>query len=554
MPAIIAPPDIGEDFDPALLSEEALQSWWTDLSASQRRDIEKSFTMRVAPNPGPQTDAYLSLADDMGYGGAAGCGKSFLFVLLGLTSHKNSIIFRFDGSQLRQLVDDFVNAAGTDVGLNRQAGIFRVVTGHKDNGQPIIRTITFAGLGKPGQKEKYQGRANDLQGFDEATEIGEDNVRFLHTWNRSPDRTQRVRRILTFNPPNDIKAMWILEHFGPWVDDQHPNPAKPGEIRYFYTNEEGQEIEALSPATIFLNLHGKRIPTTPISRTFIPARLEDNPYQDERYADRLLALKPEERDRVYFGIINRRPKDHPDQVIPLRWIEEAEERWTPEGRSAPMDAIGVDVARGGDAHTVYSRRHAWWWDKLIRRQGKDTPDGHSVVAGYVEYRRDDADFCIDANGVGASPADIASKSYPCFPVTGQTRAGIPKIDRYLKMYNMRSALYWLMRNILDPANNLLPALPKDKRLRGQLAAPLYTIRADTLQVQPKEEVVELLGLSPDDADSVVVSLASTFKRRPLGIENVVHQFRGSKKVQEFVQKQNARFQRGGHHPAGWQYR
>ena len=59
---------------------------------------------------------------------------------------------------------------------------------------------------------------------------------------------------------------------------------------------------------------------------------------------------------------------------------------------------------------------------------------------------------------------------------------------------------------LDPANGLLPALPKDKALRAELLAPRFVNKGIKIYVETKDDVVKRLGYSPDRADAVVESL------------------------------------------------
>jgi hypothetical protein len=74
------------------------------LSADQKRDLIEKVSpvkakMRFVPLPGPQTEAYLSEADVLLYGGQAGGGKSFLLMGLSSQEHQRSIIFRRESSQ-----------------------------------------------------------------------------------------------------------------------------------------------------------------------------------------------------------------------------------------------------------------------------------------------------------------------------------------------------------------------------------------------------------------------------------------------------------------------
>ena len=53
--------------------------------------------------PGPQTVAYQPPADVVGYGGAAGGGKTDLALGLAITAHRHSLILRREAVHLRVL-------------------------------------------------------------------------------------------------------------------------------------------------------------------------------------------------------------------------------------------------------------------------------------------------------------------------------------------------------------------------------------------------------------------------------------------------------------------
>jgi hypothetical protein len=56
------------------------------------------------PYAGPQARAYLSHADEMFYGGAAGGGKTDLLLGLAATSHYDTIIYRRTYPQFRGII------------------------------------------------------------------------------------------------------------------------------------------------------------------------------------------------------------------------------------------------------------------------------------------------------------------------------------------------------------------------------------------------------------------------------------------------------------------
>ena len=101
------------------------------------------------------------------------------------------------------------------------------------------------------------------------------------------------------------------------------------------------------------------------SRTFIPGKLEDNPFLSRTNYEATLAALPEEMRAAYKdGKFDESLADHPKQVIKTEWIIAAQERWkaspkTPQG--VPMTAMGLDVAQGGpDATTLAWRYDAWY--------------------------------------------------------------------------------------------------------------------------------------------------------------------------------------------------
>ena len=72
---------------------------FTTMSPSQIKEVNKvaaqvTSKMVWVPNPGPQTDAYFSDADELFYGGQAGGGKTDLELGLALTAHRRSLVLR----------------------------------------------------------------------------------------------------------------------------------------------------------------------------------------------------------------------------------------------------------------------------------------------------------------------------------------------------------------------------------------------------------------------------------------------------------------------------
>ena len=496
--------------------EQEWARWYESLTEQERSDLARSVqnAPRVAPNPGPQTMAFNSEADIVGYGGSAGGGKSALIALLSILSHTRSVIYRFDAKQLRGLIDDLASFWGTTTGLNRQAGVFRF-------GDRAGHMVEWGGIGGPGDASAWQGRAHDLLCVDEATQIPEAVYQYLKTWLRTTIPGQRCRILLTFNPPggpDDVgggSGRWVIDYFAPWIDERHLNPAQPGELRWFGPDPDTMEVvERPNGDPYELTMTGGDGETItylhkPESRTFIPARVWDNPFlRNTNYERNLVSLTDKVlRQQMLLGDFRSGIMDAEWQVIPTAWIDEAMGRWTPAGASEPMTALGCDVARGGRDSTILAPRHGWWWDQVKTKPGTDCRFGPDVASFCVENMRDRAEICIDVVGVGSSPHDhLVTIGARVVGIQGSQQKNLPRIDMAMECLNRRSWLYWLLRQVLDPANKLMPALPPDNRLRAELIAHRYSRGRGVIQVEAKEDMKKRLGYSPDRADAVAYSV------------------------------------------------
>src|ERR1043166_4955896 len=172
------------------------------------------------PQPGPQTEAYLSEADELFYGGQAGGGKSSLLIGLALTAHRKSIIFRREYGQLRDLLDYSQQVAGQRGRLTQVPPFLRM-----DDG----RRIEFGAVEYAGDVTKFQGRPHDLKAFYELPQLIESQYRFLIGWNRTTYPGQRCRVVSGGNPPTKADGEWVIRRWAPWLDAQHTPPAAPGE-------------------------------------------------------------------------------------------------------------------------------------------------------------------------------------------------------------------------------------------------------------------------------------------------------------------------------------
>lgn len=477
----------------------------------------------AAPQPGPQTQAFNSPADELGYGGAAGGGKTSLGALLTIHKHEKTVAFRREKVQLSSWVDDVVLFTGTDDGLNRQAGTFRYMS------PDGLKLIEWGGLKDPDDWLNWRGRPHDLMIFEEATEIPFGLVKKVKGWLRTTTPGQRCRILFTFNPPGmpdeDATAgsqkimtsgRWVIDYFAPWIDERHPDPAEYGELRYFYRDDRGVEREKKDGKRVLTILGDDEYWQKPVSRTFIQARVEDNKYLAETgYRDYLLSLEEPFRSQMLRGDFTSGIVDIPNQVIKTAHVDAAIERWEKKKvmmRAYPMNALGVDVSRGGANSTVLARRHVFFIDDLVRMTGEESDDGPKVAAKCVETVRDNAQINVDVIGPGTSVYDCLAKGRQNVKaVKSQQKKDIPQPDpvEIRRCYNLRASLWLLAKKIFDPANGCEAAIPPDKRLRSELIAvrqKTENVAAGDFQVEAKEDVMKRLGYSTDEADAVIYTL------------------------------------------------
>ena len=218
------------------------------------------------------------------------------------------------------------------------------------------------------------------------------------------------------------------------------------------------------------------------------------------------------RSQMLNGDFEAGIEDSEWQVIPTEWVEAAQARWRPFDKKPPMDQMGVDVARGGKDNTTIATRHrngesTLWFDEPHVYPGTETPSGQIAAGLVIGERRDHAPVMIDVIGVGASPYDILNGMGVQIMGVNVAESSI-STDRSgrLRFFNLRSEMWWNMREALDPAADNGIALPPDKQLLAELCAPKWSAESMKIKVESREEIVKRIGRSPDRATAYILAL------------------------------------------------
>ncbi len=258
----------------------------------------KNTPVAWAPSPGPQTEAFLCDADELLYGGAAGGGKTDYLLVAALEDvHQEgykAVIFRRTYPELESSV------------IDRARGLIPTVAGFegaKENTSkhewtfPSRSRVMFRHLEDDAAAIAHRSAEYQFIGFDELTTFTEKQYRYLLSRLRT-SKGHRLR-IRAASNPGGPGHNWVMKRWAPWLDKEYRGPGGPavsGEVRYYLTHPEtGEDIWV------------PRGTPGALSRSFISAKLEDNPHLDEGYARRLASQDPLTRKQLKDGDWDAKP-------------------------------------------------------------------------------------------------------------------------------------------------------------------------------------------------------------------------------------------------------
>jgi hypothetical protein len=198
-------------------------------------------------------------------------------------------------------------------------------------------------------------------------------------------------------------------------------------------------------------------------------------------------------------------------IIPLSWIRAACERWK-NGKSknfaGMLDGkltLGVDTARAGDDKTVLALRSALVIESLQVFSKLST----MAVCGQIHRFGDGRYIHIETDGgIGAAVYDrLKEQGFPQLrPIIVGGKTTFMDKSRTLRFGNVRSAMWWNMRELLDPLSGEEVCLVPHQDLILDLCTPMYEIRSDgVVYVESKDSIGKRIGRSTDYGDAVCLA-------------------------------------------------
>ena len=273
----------------------------------------------------------------------------------------------------------------------------------------------------------------------------------------------------------------------------------------------------------------------PKSRTFITARVTDNPYYMKTgYIQQLQMLPEPLRSQMLKGDFMAGVEDDANQLIPTPWVELAQARYraaiaNPAFTRGPQVALGVDAARGGNMGGTtgatgkdkmvisprYDAPNLRFFDAQISLKGVDVNTGNLAAAQIIQHRRHGAPVQLDVASIGTSVFDSLNEQ-GIHVVALNNAAASPGSDRStrLRFSNRRAEFHWRMREALDPEADPPCAIPDDPELLADLTAPRFSVKANGIVVEPKADIKKRIGRSPDKGEALMYANVDTVKRDP----------------------------------------
>ncbi|NJM55320.1 MAG: hypothetical protein HC841_04865 [Verrucomicrobiae bacterium] len=196
-----------------------------------------------------------------------------------------------------------------------------------------------------------------------------------------------------------------------------------------------------------------------------------------------------------------------DSVIPLAWIDQAVERWHERGgKGEGKESWGQDVAYTGDDDSVLACLVGSTFTEL-RVTSLEDPMQTAGRAIAALRQNMDIPIAVDVIGVGAGTyARLAEQGYQAIACNVAEATDLKDRSGELRFINLRAALWWALREALDPANGEDVALPPDDLLIGELTAPRWTYTsAGKIKIEAKDDIRKRLGRSTDRADAIALA-------------------------------------------------
>lgn len=212
-------------------------------------------------------------------------------------------------------------------------------------------------------------------------------------------------------------------------------------------------------------------------------------------------------DLFRVKVLGEPPKESEDVLIPLAWIEAANERWKELKEIEGNLKLGADIAGEGRDFTVFVYRY----NNIVQKIEKFSRQDHMETVGKIKDRlkgKKNAIANIDTIGEGAGVHSRCKEQglRTQSAKFSENTKGHKDYSGEQTFANMRAYCYWAIRDALNPEYGYELALPIDDELTQELHETRWKRRSNgDIIIEPKEDIKKRLGRSPDKADGLALT-------------------------------------------------
>lgn len=264
---------------------------------------------------------------------------------------------------------------------------------------------------------------------------------------------------------------------------------------------------------------------------YIRSTVLDNPFIDRNYVEGLRRLPPQERKRLLDGDWDYMDED--DSLFPMALVDkmtvyeipvpDTNEDGEPVDENGKLKKfnkfIGVDPSDAGKDDTVVTLVEEGIISEQLEiksPQGKDDAIGFYIAGKLISFAEKHGftkatarNITIEGNGIGASLRDALR-------VLGWN------VNVYIASLQTRNDGYYQFMVDADEGKiKLLNTIIEEGKLLRQLTAHRYDLDTGKPRVTRKKELRQVLGRSPDHADSAMIANMAANKFKPKNISSYI---------------------------------
>ena len=231
---------------------------------------------------------------------------------------------------------------------------------------------------------------------------------------------------------------------------------------------------------------------------------DENPYLSKTMQKVIAEAKEEDYEEYEYIYLGKVREGDDRAVFSYDEVVSAMDGDLSEVDKTGVFSYGVDVARYGKDKSCTTKRRGYHIYDLKTYKGYSTMELANAISDMYHQETDkqpNAVF-IDTIGVGAGVYDrVEEKGLRAIDSNVSMKADLTDIYQ-----NKRAEMYFLLRDFIRKGGKI----PSDDELKEELLAIryIYSKTSGKIQIQAKDEMKELIGRSPDKADSVALHFFS----------------------------------------------